>query len=180
MAVVPLIKPLHSIHPGEWYFGVEFERLHTVLGSCVALTAWHPTLKIGGMCHYLLANEPSHKGSGSPSNGTAFSNGVARQAKGGIGDCRYAVHALAQMKQAMQAYAEIAEFQLGVFGGGDMFAYSTPTSIGHDNIAYARQWLQREKLQPTQTDVGGAISRSLMLVIPTGEIQLKHYQMNQL
>lgn len=162
MAVVPLVKPLHSIHPGEWYFGADYERLHTVLGSCVAMTAWHPTLKVGGMCHYLLANEPSHK--------KAEPKGI---------DCRYAIHALAEMKRAMQAYAGIGEYQIGIFGGGDMFEYSSPTSIGHDNIAFARQWLRREKLQPTQTDVGGRISRSLMLVMLTGEIQLKLYHMNQ-
>lgn len=168
MAVAPVIKPLHSIHPGEWYFGVEYERLHTVLGSCVALTAWHPILKIGGLCHYLLATEPGQKG-------IAAQSGNIQRA---IGDCRYAIHALAQMKKAMLAYADMAEYQLGLFGGGDMFAYTTPTSIGHDNIAYAHRWLKHEKLQPVQTDVGGAISRSLMLVVPTGEIQLKHYQMN--
>lgn len=171
MAVATFIKPLHSIHPGEWYFGVEYERLHTVLGSCVALTAWHPTLKVGGMCHYLLATAPRAKPG-------AINPGKAVQAKPFI-DCRYAVNALAEMKKAMQAYAGIAEYQLGIFGGGDMFAYSTPTSIGHDNIAYIQQWLKRENLQPVHTDVGGSISRSLMLLVATGEIQIKHYQMNQ-
>jgi chemotaxis protein CheD len=164
---VPLVKPLHSIHPGEWYFGVEYERLHTVLGSCVALTAWHPTLKIGGMCHYLLALDPRYK------------NNAAKNKEPVTGaDYRYAINALEQMKQSMQAHAEMKEFQLGIFGGGDMFAYNSPTSIGYDNIAYARQWLMREKLQPKHVDVGGSISRSLMLVIATGDIQLKHYEMN--
>lgn len=166
MAVMPIMRPLHSIHPGEWYFGVEFERLHTVLGSCIALTAWHPALKIGGMCHYLLASEPSTK-AGVPHRSTVK------------GDCRYAGNAMTQMKQSMQAYGEMSEFQLGIFGGGDMFAYQTPTSIGFDNIAFVRQWLMREKLKPLHIDVGGSISRSLMLVIPTGEIQLKHYEMNK-
>ncbi|MDR7091557.1 chemotaxis protein CheD [Cellvibrio fibrivorans] len=172
MAVATVIKPLHSIHPGEWYFGVEYERLHTVLGSCVALTAWHPALKIGGMCHYLLAIEPNKKNTPAAGGGPSQQRMIA-------GDCRYANNALEQMKRSMQAYADMNEFQLGIFGGGDMFAYSTPTSIGFDNIAYARQWLIREKLKPLHVDVGGSISRSLMLVIHTGEIQLKHYQMNQ-
>lgn len=172
MAVAPAMKPLHSIHPGEWYFGVEYERLHTVLGSCVALTAWHPTLKVGGMCHYLLAVEPNKK------NDIAKCKD-AKSLRAPVGDCRYANNALEQMKRSMQFYGEMSEFQLGIFGGGDMFAYSTPTSIGYDNIAYARQWLMREKLKPMHVDVGESISRSLMLVIPTGEIQLKHYQMNQ-
>ncbi len=171
MTVAPVIKPLHSIHPGEWYFGVEYERLHTVLGSCIALTAWHPVLKVGGMCHYLLTTEPNKKTAAAQRKETS-SDAAA------VGDCRYANNALAQMKRSMQFYSVMSEFQLGIFGGGDMFAYSTPTSIGYDNIAYARQWLTREKLKPTHVDVGDSISRSLMLVIPTGEIQLKHYQMN--
>ncbi len=158
MIAVPELKPLHSIHPGEWYFGVEYERLHTVLGSCVALTAWHPRLKIGGLCHYLLAKSAEQKP-------------VTR-------DCRYAVFALEQMKMAMQSFAHPGEFELGLFGGGDMFAFTTPTSIGMDNIRYAQQWLAREKLRPQHVDVGSSISRSLTLVIPTGEIQVKHYQMN--
>jgi chemotaxis protein CheD len=170
MAVVPVIKPLHSIHPGEWYFGVEYERLHTVLGSCVALTAWHPTLRVGGMCHYLLATEPSIKTSATTTGKTTRHTQFM--------DCRYAVNALAEMKRAMQAYAGVGEYQLGVYGGGDMFAYSTPTSIGHDNIAYAQQWLRHENLHATYMDVGGSISRSLMLFVPTGELQVKHYQMN--
>ncbi|HEY8940802.1 MAG TPA: chemotaxis protein CheD [Cellvibrio sp.] len=158
MIAVPEIKPLHSIHPGEWYFGTEYERLHTVLGSCVALTAWHPKLRLGGLCHYLLAKMPEQKLPGR--------------------DCRYAANALEQMKLAMMSFADPAEFELGVFGGGDMFAYSTTTSIGADNIQFARNWLMREKLKPAQVDVGGKISRSLTLIISTGEIQLKHYQMN--
>ncbi|HTF96761.1 MAG TPA: chemotaxis protein CheD [Cellvibrio sp.] len=152
------LKRLHSIHPGDWYFGTEYKRLHTVLGSCVALTAWHPKFKVGGLCHYLLASLPD-------------SRGVAR-------DCRYAVNALEQMRLAMLAFGRPHDFELGLFGGGDMFAFATPTSIGADNIQFAREWLIRERLRPRHIDVGGTISRSLTLVMATGEIQLKHYQMN--
>lgn len=154
----------HSIHPGEWYFGAEYARLHTLLGSCVALTAWHPLLKIGGLCHYLLPESPHECGGKSAKHRAS-------------GDCRYADHALAAMKSAMLRYAALKDFQIGVFGGGDMFAYSGATSIGFDNIAYARQWLQQERLQPYHVDVGGAISRSLVMLITSGEIHVKHYEM---
>ena len=87
------LKRLHSIHPGDWYFGTEYKRLHTVLGSCVALTAWHPKFKVGGLCHYLLASLPD-------------SRGVAR-------DCRYAVNALEQMRLAMLAFGRSHDFELG-------------------------------------------------------------------
>lgn len=158
MVALPEVKPLHSIHPGEWYFGMEYERLHTVLGSCVALTAWHPRLKLGGLCHYLLSKASCQQ--------------LATR------DCRYAENALEQMKLAMFSFADPREFELGLFGGGDMFAYNTPTSIGMDNIRFAQEWLIREKLHAIRLDVGGTFSRSLTLVIPTGEIQVKHYQMN--
>lgn len=154
-----------SVHPGDWYFGGDYARVHTLLGSCVALTAWHPRLHLGGLCHYLLPSSPHAKGLGDNTAATAV-------------DCRYADNALAAMKAAMLRFAALNEYQLGVFGGGDMFAYSGTTSIGFDNIAYARQWLALEQLQPYRVDVGGAISRSLTLVIASGEIHLKHYAMN--
>lgn len=157
-AFIPL-QPLLSIHPGEWYFGVEYERLHTVLGSCVALVVWHPQLKIGGLCHYLLPASATSK-------------------RGQSNDCRYADNALAQMKKSMMAYGHLADYQISIFGGGDMFAFNAPQSIGMSNIAYARQWLMQEKLQLHQTDVGGSISRSVVLIVPTGEIQIKRYAMN--
>lgn len=157
-------KPLMTIHPGDWYFGGEFERLHTILGSCVAITAWHPGLRIGGMCHYLLS-KPSPN--------------LVKAHRDTQHDCRYASVVLKVMKKTMQHYAKLHEYQIGIFGGGDMFTHSTSASIGAENIAYANRWMQQEKLRPLQMDVGGNISRSLMLVIATGEIQLKHYVMNQ-
>ena len=154
---VAIPSPLRSLHPGEWYVGGDCERLHTVLGSCVALCAWHPQLKLGGMCHYLLPQAPAR----------ASSN-----------DARYAVNALKNMKAALLTYAALSDYQLGLFGGGEMFSFEAPRSIGSDNIAYARDWLAREHLQAVKVDVGGSFSRSLVLIMATGEIQLKRYQMN--
>lgn len=153
------LKPLFSVHPGEWYFGAEYERLHTVLGSCVALVTWHPKLKIGGICHYLLSVAPVAK-------------------RGYQGDCRYADNALAQMKKSMLGYATLKEYQISIFGGGDMFSHSWQHSIGADNITCVREWVSHENLHLHKTDVGGSISRSIILVVPTGEIQLKRYAMN--
>lgn len=166
MIAVHKLKPLHSVHPGEWYFGTEYERIHTVLGSCVALTAWHPRLKLGGLCHYLLSRAPEHK-----------NKRKAETEKRIERDCRYAIYALEQMKLAMMSFADPQQFHLGLFGGGDMFGSRTRTSIGAENIQFAREWLAKEKLQPRQVDVGGTISRSLILIMHSGEIQLKHYQM---
>ena len=40
--------------PGQWYFGGKASELRTLLGSCVAVTLWHPKKRWGGMCHFLL------------------------------------------------------------------------------------------------------------------------------
>ena len=42
------------LQPGELFFGKEDVVLKTVLGSCIAITLWHPEQKMGGMCHYML------------------------------------------------------------------------------------------------------------------------------
>ena len=39
------------LQPGELWFGDEQTRIRTILGSCVAVTLWHPGRRIGGMCH---------------------------------------------------------------------------------------------------------------------------------
>jgi chemotaxis protein CheD len=147
-----------NIHPGEWYFGDEYEILYTVLGSCVALSVWHPTLKLGGLCHYLLARQP----------GNINEAELARV--GGAG--RYASSVLQLLKKAMQRYAAVNEYQLGLFGGCDAFAYST---IGQQNISYAQEWLQDHHLTLTRSDLGGTSSRTLALTISSGAIELKRY-----
>lgn len=42
------------VKSGELYVASEGESIYTTLGSCVAFCAYDPTLKIGGMVHYLL------------------------------------------------------------------------------------------------------------------------------
>jgi chemotaxis protein CheD len=50
------------IMPGQWHFGPEQITVKTLLGSCVALTLWHPQRRIGGMCHYLLPDRKREPG----------------------------------------------------------------------------------------------------------------------
>jgi chemotaxis protein CheD len=149
-------EPRLNIHPGEWYFGNEYNSLYTVLGSCVALSVWHPTLKLGGVCHYLLAQQPKH----------------LAESELLLGAGRYASSVLPLLKQAMQRYAALSEYQLGLFGGCDAFVHSV---IGRQNILYAQQWLDSHQLTLSQTDVGGTSSRTLALNINSGALELKRY-----
>src|SRR4051812_41516321 len=146
-----------SIYPGEWYFGNEYKSFYTILVSCVALSVWHPTLKIGGLCHYLLPAQPGHQ----------TANDVNDEAAG-----RYGNTVLALMKSAMQRYAALAEYQLGLFGGCDTLSNY---GIGKQNVLFAQHWLQHENLVVAQTDVGGTSSRSLSFELINAALSVKHY-----
>ena len=54
------------LQPGEFFFGQDDTIIRTHLGSCVAITMWHPEQKRGGMCHYML---PSRARSDDPLDG---------------------------------------------------------------------------------------------------------------
>ena len=45
----------YFLQPGEFQFSDDPDvRLRTLLGSCVAITMWHPRRRYGAMCHYML------------------------------------------------------------------------------------------------------------------------------
>ena len=39
------------LQPGDIHFGGADTRIRTVLGTCVAISLWHPVRQIGGMSH---------------------------------------------------------------------------------------------------------------------------------
>ena len=148
-----------NLHPGEWYFGMEYLSLYTLLGSCVALSVWHPRLKLGGLCHYLLPTAPEQR--------------LQQDLRAGHAG-RYAVTVLALLKQRMLAYGAVNEYQIGLFGGSDSDSNFT---IGKQNIVYAQQWLAAQHINLKVCDVGGNKSRTLILNVLSGELHVKSYSM---
>jgi len=105
-------KPSHAIdiflQPGEFYFGDSDTRIRTILGSCVAITMWHPRRLIGGMCHYMLASRPNRR--------------VSRL------DGKYGEDAILMFfAEAIRHDTDPGEYVWKVFGGGNMF----PAQSGH-------------------------------------------------
>ncbi len=70
MKIIPATKEGQSpgdiisrfLNPGEFFFCESNCQIHTLLGSCIAITLWHPILKIGGMCHFVLPGRRSPAG----------------------------------------------------------------------------------------------------------------------
>lgn len=148
------------LNPGDWYFGLRQERLHTLLGSCVAITLWHPIRHIGGMCHYLLPERFA-------------------EAKLSLTDSdgRYANEALGQLLHALtSAHSRANEYQVKMFGGGDMFAHQAGSnSIGQRNIQAGVRLLQQQGFQLSSTDLGGPGHRKLCFDLATGVVWVRYH-----
>lgn len=146
------------LKPGEFHFGGGDTRIHTLLGSCVAITLWHPVLHVGGMCHFLL---PSRDGR--PSSGL---------------DGRYADEAIQLFMQEIGKCSTLPdEYQTKLFGGGNMFPRLTgknATEVGEHNVEAARFLLLANDLRIQSEDVGSNGHRRIILDLRDGHVWVRH------
>lgn len=140
------------VHPGEWFFGQAPKRISTLLGSCVAVTVWHPILRCGGMCHYLLTARPK-------------AHGVSHTA-----NARYGHDALQLLECEMLKHAPFAEYHCACFGGATMFLGNS--QVGEANGRLAMNWLQMHGVQPDYRELGGAKGRKVRLDLANGRIEM--------
>ena len=148
------------LNPGEFYFGDRHTRIKTMLGSCVAITLWHPRLKIGGMCHYLLPT-------------------CVNCAKKPEPDGRYADDAMALFLLELNKYnSKPADYQVKMFGGGNQFPNNSPSSrhsVPCNNINIGRTLLKQHGFSIIAEHLGGAGHRNVIFDIGSGEVWLKHF-----
>lgn len=147
------------VQASETYFGRSPCRIKTLLGSCVAVTVWHPALHIGGLCHYLLANREG-----------------AKVQKTDTSNYKYGENALAFLTQKMQAHAAMKEYKLGLFGGANMYKSKASPSIGEKNIMLAKKWGADNGVNFEQVDILENVCRTIVLDLDIGEVQLKRYR----
>lgn len=145
------------LNPGEFAFGRDPERFRTLLGSCVSVTFWHPGLKHGAMCHFLLPERPGNPGQ-SP-DGRYGSEVVPLIAE-----------RLARLGQAPEA------FEVKLFGGAHMFIDERPSGripIGDRNIAAARRALEACGFRIQAEHVGQCVHRALVFELRTGAVWMR-------
>jgi chemotaxis protein CheD len=155
-----------TLDPGQWLFGRGDLRIHTILGSCVAATFWHPRLLIGGMCHYLLPERASRD-----------------ESPRGDLDGKYGTEALhLLLREMVRLETNAREYVVKLFGGGDMFPGRTQGSdwhIGARNAAHGRQLLIKMGYTIAVENVTGAGYRSLYFDVPTGDVWMKFRAVDQ-
>ncbi|QFY42373.1 chemotaxis protein CheD [Candidatus Methylospira mobilis] len=154
------------LQPGEIYFGDGSTRIRTVLGSCIALVFWHPALLLGGMCHYMLPSRAHESGRA----GTAL-------------DGRYADESMALMAREMyKAATHPRDYQVKVFGGGNMFPGKRNSSVRHvglKNVEAARELIIRHKLCCVAEHLGDVGYRNIVFDIWSGHTWVRHGRMGQ-
>lgn len=141
--------------PGRLYFGRRAV-LRTLLGSCIAITLWHPQRRWGGMCHYLL---PSRQNRGSSAL-----------------DGRYGDEAIALMLQAINRVGtHAADYQAHLYGGADTMpdGFNLKFNVGERNIEQAWAMIDAHGFQLQDVDVGDTMPRTVTLDLKNGQVQVK-------
>lgn len=142
--------------PGQMHFGDKAASLRTLLGSCVAITLWHPLRRIGGMCHFLLPTRTR-----SPSDPL---------------DGRYGDEAVEAMVAAVQrAGTRPDEYHAHLYGGADTMPEGSGLkfNVGERNIEKGWSLIDRHGFQLQGVDVGEDVPRTVTLVMSSGEVDMR-------
>jgi len=142
--------------PGQMHFGGAAGSIRTLLGSCVAVTLWHPRRRLGGMCHFLLP--------------------ARAQPKRDAPDGRFGDDALeAMVRQLRLAGTEPQEYEAHLYGGADTFPEGTNLAfnVGARNIEQGWRLIERFGFQLQGVDVGENVPRTVTLVLATGAVDMR-------
>ncbi len=151
------------LHPGDFVFAEPGTHVHTILGSCIAICLWHPILRIGGMCHFVLPFRPKIEPAPAELDG------------------RYGEEAMKMFDMALKLHhTTYKEYQAKIFGGANMFGRAvslTDALIGEKNADKAMQLCMNRKAEITVVHVGEQGHRRIVMDVGTGDVWVK-YQPN--
>ena len=151
------------LHAGEYCFGTAGTHVHTLLGSCISITIWHPVLRIGGMCHFALAS-PEGRSLGSKL------------------DPRYAEDCIKLFKRSVgRNGTQLKSYHIKIFGGGNMYNKHPYQGldeienqpIGDKNVAAAATLLMDEGVEILVAHVGEFGYRRIVFDISTGDVWVR-------
>lgn len=124
--------------------------IETLLGSCVSVCLWDPDRMIGGMNHVLFTDDTSNAS-------TAYGHGV--------NSMELLINGL------MRLGLDKSRFRAKVFGGSCMI--DGLSDAGARNIAFAREYLEKERIVTIGGDTGGTFARRLEFRPGTGRARVK-------
>lgn len=123
------------------------------LGSCVALVVWDSAIKAGGMVHIALPEGQ-------------INLDKAREKPGYFADTGLPV----LFSELKKAGANRKTCWVKLIGGASILDENNTFDIGRRNALAVKKYLWKIGLTLTAEDIGGTISRTVSLVVPTGEL----------
>ncbi len=129
--------------------------LSTVLGSCISACIWDKGASVGGMNHFLLAEQ----------------SGSAKDRFGA--SARYGAFAMEQLINSVlsQGSGRKGNLVIKVFGGGNI--NSSLNDIGATNVEFVRGFLKGEGYNIASEDLGGNFARRVMFTPANGRVFVK-------
>lgn len=146
------------ILPGEFYVSAADEVITTLLGSCVSACIWDATAGVGGMNHFMI-----------PSPGDRV---IDADHLGHSDAARYGIFAMELLiNTILRAGADRRRLQAKLVGGGHVIRGNL--TIGDDNVAFARTYLELEGMPIVGERVGGSCARRVNFRARTGEAHVR-------
>jgi chemotaxis protein CheD len=142
--------------PGQWYFGATGATVKTLLGSCIAITLWHPAKGLGGMCHFLLPTR-------------------ARAPDGSL-DGRFGDEAMTLLTHEIKrARTHCSDYEVHLYGGADTMPDEAKVkfAIGERNVEKAWALIDQYGFQLQCVDVGGNEPRHVSIDLSSGQVSLR-------
>jgi chemotaxis protein CheD len=136
-----------------WVSKGEEEIKTYALGSCVALVVWDTAIKAGGMVHIALP-----EGHINPEK--------ALDKPGYFADTGLPV----LFSELKKAGANRRTCWVKLIGGASILDENNTFDIGRRNALAVKKYLWKIGLALTSEDIGGTISRTVSLTVPTGEL----------
>ncbi|MGI5240881.1 chemotaxis protein CheD [Dactylosporangium sp. CA-139066] len=142
------------LHPGEFRFAETGTVLATLLGSCVAVSLWHPGRRIGGLCHFML-----------PGRSGDWPQAAARP------DGRFAEDAFALFgRELARTGTRPPQYHAKIFGGA---AQLLADGVAAANVRAGLALLERHGFTLAARDVGGTGARVLRFDLATGDVWVR-------
>jgi chemotaxis protein CheD len=145
-----------NLMAGQVYFGNEASCVKTLLGSCVAITLWHPQRRWGGMCHFLLPQR-------------ARKPAMPRDAR--FGD--ETIHMLVEMLTSKGT--QPSEYEAHLYGGADTMPDQAGVkfNVGERNIECGWTLIDRFGFALKGVDVGDTVPRTVELNMTSGAVSMR-------
>ncbi len=145
-----------TVHQGDCLVSSEAElTFSTVLGSCISACVRDKVANVGGMNHFLLAEQSA-----------------SAQDRYGA-SARYGAFAMEQLinKVLTRGTGKKANLEIKVFGGGKI--NGALDDIGAKNIDFVREFLANEGYEMAKEDLGGTYARRVMFKPHSGRAFVK-------